>query len=117
MTNHLPGFTPSQELQSGVLTLADGATQTFAAGDTATLAGIGFTIETVGSTATLKVDVDDKLYYGSTLTLTLKDALVEETTWFDTIEVNLSLTRPPCLVTKEFLASQESIPVKTLEAS
>ena len=116
MTNHLPGFTPSQELQSGVLTLADGATQTFAAGDTATLAGVGFTIETAGSTATLKVDVNDKLYYGSTLTLTLKDTVAEESTWFDTTEVTMTLTRPPCLVTQAWLSAQESPPVMFLTA-
>ena len=84
MINHISGFTPSQELQSGVLTLSDGTTQTIAAGDTVTLAAIGFTIETTASTATLKVDVNDLTYYGSTLTLTIKDTVAEETTWFDT---------------------------------
>jgi len=117
MTNHLPGFTPSQELQSGVLTLADGTTQPIAAGDTAALAAIGVTIETTGSTATLKVDVSDKAYYGSTLALTIKDTVAGETTWFDTTVVTIDLTRPPCTVTKEFLASQEATPVKTLKAT
>jgi len=64
----------------------------------------------------LKFNVSDKAYYGSTLALTIKDALVEEPTWFDTTEVNLSLTRPPCLVTQEWLTSQESTPVMTLAA-
>ena len=84
MINHISGFTPSQELQSGVLTLSDGTSQTIAAGDMAALAAIGLTIETAGNTATLKVDVSDKAYYGGTLTLTIKDTVVGETTWFDT---------------------------------
>ena len=43
MSNHLPGlgYTQSQELLSGVLTLTDGTTQNIVAGDTATLAAIG----------------------------------------------------------------------------
>ena len=57
--NHITGFTPSQELQSGVLTLTDGTTQTIAAGDTSALAAIGAIIETAGSTATLKVNVKE----------------------------------------------------------
>ena len=46
MTNHLPGlgYTQSQELLSGVLTLEDGTTQNIVAGDTATLATIGVAI-------------------------------------------------------------------------
>ena len=105
MTNHLPSFTPSQELQSGVLTLTDGTTQPIAAGDMAALAAIGLTIETAGNTATLKVDVSDKAYYGGTLTLTIKDTVVGETTWFDTTVVTINLTEPLCPITKEFLAS------------
>jgi len=96
--NHITGFTSSQELQSGVLTFADGTTQTITAGDTAALATIGVTIVTSGSTATLKIDVIDKAYYGSTLVLTIKDTVAGETTWFDTTEVTINLTRPPCLV-------------------
>ena len=99
MTNHLPSFTPSQELQSGVLTLTDGTTQTIAAGDMAALAAIGLTIVIAGNTATLKVDMSNIAYYGATLTLMIKDTLVEEPTWFDTTQVTITLTRPSCLVT------------------
>ena len=82
--NHLLGFTLSQELLSGVLTLSDGTIQNIAAGDMTALAVIEVTIETTASTATLKVDVSDLTYYGSTLALTIKDTVAEETTWFDT---------------------------------
>ena len=82
--NHILGFTISQELQSGVLTLSDGTIQNIAALDIAALAVIGVTIETTASTATLKVNVSDLTYYGSTLALTIKDTVAEETTWFDT---------------------------------
>ena len=57
--NHLQDFTISQEFQSGVLTHADGTSQNIAAGDTAALAAIGVTLVNEGSTATLKVDVND----------------------------------------------------------
>ena len=117
MINYLPGFTISQELQSGVLTHANGTTQTFAAGDTAALAAIGVTIVTNGSAATLKVDISNIAYYDATLALTIKDTLVEESTWFDTTQVTLTLTRPTCLVTQAWLSSQEAAPVKTLTAS
>ena len=65
--NHLPGFTPSQELQFGVLALSDGTTQIIAAGDTTALTAIGVTNVIAGNRATLKVDVSDKAYYGGTL--------------------------------------------------
>ena len=87
MINHISGFTPNQELQSGVLTLSDGTTQTIAAGDTAAIAAIGVTVETTANTATLKIDVKENMYYDATLTLILKDTLVEEPTWFDTTQV------------------------------
>ena len=99
MINHIIGFTPNQELQSGVLTFADGTIQNFGAGDTATLASIGFTVVTTVTTATLKVDQSNIAYYGASLTMTIKDTLVEEPTWFDTTQVTITLTRPPCLVT------------------
>lgn len=108
--NHLLSFTISQELQSGVLTPADGTTQNFGAGDTDALAAIGVKIETLGvlgNQATLKVNMSDKAYYGSTLTLTIKDTVVAEPTWFDTTVVTIDLARPPCPVTKEMLAAYE----------
>ena len=92
--NHITGFTLTQVFQSGVLTLADGTTQSIAAGDTAALAAIGVTIETTASTATLKVNVSNNAYSGSTLTLMIKDTVVEETSWFDTTIVTINLTRP-----------------------
>ena len=82
--NHLPSFTISQELQSGVLTFSDGSTQNISVGENTALAAIGVTIETSGSQATLKVDVNDEAYYGSTLSFKIKDTVVAETTWSNT---------------------------------
>ena len=94
MTNRLPSFTLSQELQSGILTYADGTIQNIAAGDTAVLSAIGVKIETTSSQATLKVDVNNRAYSKSTLALVIKDTVIGETTWFDITEVNLKLIGP-----------------------
>ena len=59
----------------------------------------------------------DKYYYGGSLQLTIKDTLVEETTWFDTTVVTINLIRPPCPVTKSWLTSQEATPVQGLQAT
>lgn len=73
---HLPGFTISQELQSGVLTTAsDGAIKSIDIQDTAFLASIGVTIETLSNLATLRVDIRDKAYDQSTFELTIKSTL------------------------------------------
>ena len=82
---HISGFKSSQELQLGKLILSDGRIQKFNTGDTATLAIIGLSIETLNDLSTLKIDVRDKEYYDSTLVLTIKDFLVEEPTWSNTL--------------------------------
>ena len=62
--------------------------------------------------------MSENKYYGATLSLSIKDTLVEEPTWFDTTQVTISFnSRPPCTVTKEFLASWEKAPLKTLAAT
>ena len=61
--------------------------------------------------------MSNNVYYGGTLVLTIKDMLVEETTWFDTTIVTITLTRPPCLVDQAWLTSQEATPVQSLQAT
>ena len=66
----------------------------------------------------MQVDVRENRYYDATISLTIKDTVVGETTWFDTTVVTINFnSRPPCTVTKEFLASWETVPLKTLEAT
>ena len=86
MINHLPDFLIHQFIEFGVLTLEEGSIQNI---DVATLFGDGITIEILDAKATLKIDVVDIVYKGSTLTLTIKDTLVEEPTWFDTTQVTI----------------------------
>ena len=75
MINHLTGFTIEQVLESAVLTLAGGTIvpPPIGPGDDGLLAGIGVTIvtNTVFGTATMKVDMSDNNYYGSTLVVTI----------------------------------------------
>lgn len=54
----LTGYTISQELLSGILTLADGSVTTIAAGDTAALTALGVTIviDQTAGTALLRVN-------------------------------------------------------------
>ena len=118
----MPGFTISQELVSYQLTLADGSPGSFSSGSDATirafLTSIGVTTvtDTVAGTATMKVNNSDNSYYGITLAVTIKDTIVGETTWFDTTEITINFTRPPCLVDQTWLTSQEATPALTLTA-
>ena len=63
--DHLDGYTVSQEIESGLLELADGTTTNVSKGGTNT--GFGVSIEVVGEQASLKVENGDKPYYGATL--------------------------------------------------
>ena len=55
----------------------------------------GITIEILDAKATLKIDMVDNIFDVDTLTLTIKDTLVEEPTWFDTTQVEIYLTKDP----------------------
>lgn len=64
---------------------------------------MGVRVETRNDTDWLLINLDDIIYYESQLEVSIKNTLIEESDWFNTTRVTITMTRPPCDVTQAML--------------
>ena len=78
--------------------LQDGSLEQIGAGETEKLASHGVTFLIDGNQAWLKVDVSDLAYSNGKIELSIKDTIKDEPEWYNTSNVIIYFTAPPCQI-------------------
>ena len=115
--SHIDSSSISQEIWDATVILQDGSLKQIGAGETDKLASHGITFVIDGKKAWLRVDSSDLAYSNGRIELSIKDTIMDEPEWYNTTNVVIYFSMPPCQIEKEYLASFESSPVHVLEAT